>query len=175
MKKSILVTGVSGAGKTTLSKKLNEVGYKAYDMENIPNLFAMLDKKTGKPVVDHDNADLEKVDAMDWVCDTEKLASLIANESADVAFYCGNASDMDTILPFFDSVIMLKIGEEAMRHRLTTRTENDFGRTAKIQDWIMTWKDWWEDDMQKKGAVVIDTTELSLDEVYQEIKKVVLD
>lgn len=168
MKKSILITGVSGAGKSSLSKKLNEMGYKAYDMEEVPELFSMLDKKTGKPVVDHDNADLEKVMDMDWVCDTKKLASVVENESASMAFYCGNASDMDSILPFFDSVILLKVGPEAIRQRLTTRTDNDFGRTPEIQDWIMTWKEWWENDMQEKGAVVVDAQK-SLDEVAKEV------
>lgn len=168
MKKSILITGVSGAGKSTLSNKLNELGYKAYDMEEVPDLFAMFDKKTGKPVVDHDNADLKKVLDMDWICDTEKLASIIANETSELTFYCGNASDMDSILPFFDMAILLKVGEKAMRHRLTTRTTNDFGRTAEIQDWILTWKDWWENDMKEKGAIVIDT-DRNVENVIKEV------
>ena len=171
MKKSILITGVSGTGKTSLSRKLNEIGYKAYDMDDYPGLFTMFDKRTGKPVVNHNNADLEKVDAMDWVCDTEKLRSLIASEPADMAFYCGNASDMDTILPFFDSVILLKIGEKAMRHRLTNRTENDFGRTPEIQDWIMKWKHLYENEMEEKGAVIVDAHK-SVDEVAQEVIRI---
>lgn len=168
MKKSILITGVSGSGKSSLSIKLNEMGYKAYDMEEIPELFSMLDKKTGKPVIGHDNANLEKVKEMDWVCDTKKLASIIADETSELTFYCGSASDMDSILPFFNSVILLKVGHEAMRHRLTTRTTNDFGRTAEVQDWIMTWKDWWENDMQEKGVIVVDAHQ-SLDEVAKEV------
>lgn len=168
MKKSILITGISGTGKSSLSKKLNEMGYKAYDLDDYPGLFTMLDKRTGKPVVDHDNADLEKVDAMDWVCDTEKLTSIIANESSPITFYCGNASDMDKILPFFDSVILLKIDPDIMRHRLTTRTENDFGRTPEIQDWIMKWKHLFENEMEEKGAIVIDAHQ-SLDDVAKEI------
>lgn len=168
MKRSILITGVSGSGKSTLSKKLNELGYKAYDMDDYPGLFTMFDKRTGKPVVDHDNTDLEKVDAMDWVCDTKKLASLIEHEPADMTFYCGNASDMDTILPLFDSVILLKIDQEAMRHRLTTRTENDFGRTAEIQDWIMKWKHLFENEMEEKRAIVVDAHQ-SLDDVAKEV------
>jgi len=167
-KKSILITGVAGTGKTSLSRKLNEMGFKAYDMDDYPGLFTMFDKRTGEPVVDHDNTDLEKVGAMDWVCDTEKLASLITHEPDDIAFYCGNASDMDTILPFFDSVILLKIGQETMRHRLTTRTENDFGRTAEIQDWIMKWKHLYENEMEEKGAIVVDAHQ-SLDDIAKEV------
>ncbi|MDO8640560.1 MAG: hypothetical protein Q7R33_03365, partial [Nitrosarchaeum sp.] len=63
------ITGVSGAGKSSLSQKINEMGYKAYDLDAHPDLFAMIDKKTRMPVIDHDNANLEKVKAMDWICD----------------------------------------------------------------------------------------------------------
>ncbi len=168
MKKSILITGVSGAGKSSLNIKLNEMGYTSYDMEEIPGLFSMLDKKTGKPFVDYDHTDLEKVTSLDWVCDTEKLASLIKNETSPLAFYCGNASDMDTLLPFFDSVVLLKVGPEATRHRLTTRTSNEFGRAPHVQDWIMTWKDQWDEDMEKKGAITIDAHQ-GLDDIAREI------
>jgi len=174
MKKSILITGVSGSGKSSLSKRLNELGYKAYDMEEVPELFSMFDKKTGKPMIAHDNADLKKVLDMDWVCDTAKLAALIANESSSITFYCGNASDMDSILPLFDSVFLLKVGPEAMKHRLSTRTGNDFGRTVEVQDWILTWKDWWENDMQEKGAIVIDAHQ-SLDDVAKEVAQKATD
>ncbi|MFA6502832.1 MAG: hypothetical protein WCT45_01070 [Candidatus Paceibacterota bacterium] len=168
MKKSILITGVSGAGKSSLNIKLNETGYTSYDMEEIPGLFSMLDRRTGKPFTDYDHADLAKVTSLDWVCDTEKLDALIKNETSPLAFYCGNASDMETILPFFDSVVLLKIGPEATRHRLTTRTSNEFGRTSHIQDWIMTWKDQWDEEMEKKGAVVIDAHQ-SLDQIAKEV------
>ncbi|HLD57821.1 MAG TPA: AAA family ATPase [archaeon] len=170
MKKSILVTGVSGAGKSAISKKLNELGYKAYDMDDFPGLFTMINQKTGEPVVGHDNSNLEKVAEMDWICDKNKLQTIISDESNQLVFYCGSASNIDEILPLFDLVILLKVSPEAMRHRLTTRTENDFGRTSEVQDWIMTWKDWWENDLQQKGAVVVDACG-SLDQVVKELIK----
>ena len=168
MKKSILVTGVSGAGKSTISKKLNELGYTAYDMDGLPGLFAIIDKKTGKLVVDHDNENLEKVMGIDWICNKEKLASIIASESSELTFYCGNASNMDEIMQLFNLVILLKIDSEVMRKRLTSRTENDFGRTAEVQDWLMTWKDWWENDMQQKGAIIV-YAHGSLDQIANEL------
>lgn len=168
MKKSILVTGVSGVGKSTISKKLNELGYKAYDMDSLPGLFAIIDKKTGKPVVDYDNENLEKVMGIDWICNKEKLASIITSESSELTFYCGNASNMDEIMQLFNLVILLKIDSEVMRQRLTSRTENDFGKTAEVQDWLMTWKDWWENDMQQKGAITV-YAHGSLDQIANEL------
>lgn len=156
MGEAILITGISGVGKSTISKKLNEKGYKSYDMDDEPDLFSMVYKGTSQPVKNHDNEDLEKVMEIDWNCDIEKLASIIENETVELSFYCGNASNINQILPLFSKMILLKAGPEIVRQRLTARTENDFGRTSEVQDWIMTWKDSWENEMKEKGAIVID-------------------
>lgn len=168
MKKSILITGISGVGKSTVSNKLNALGYKAYDVDDIPGLCAMIDKKTGKPMVGYEHDNLEKVVGMDWICDSKKLKSIVVNESGELAFYCGISSNIDEVWPLFDLVILLKVGHETTRHRLTHRTDNDFGRTKEVQDWIMTWKDRWEADVEEKGAVVIDAHR-SIDQVVEEI------
>lgn len=159
MKRSILVAGVSGAGKSTLPGVLEKMGYKAYDMDGTPALCTMTYKGTSTPVEGHDNADLEKVKNIDWLCDKEKLAALIENESGPITFFCGSASNIDDITPLFDLVILLKVDEKVMRERLSTRADNDFGRTPKVQDWLMEWKDWFEDKMHEKGAIVVDANQ----------------
>ncbi|MDO8640561.1 MAG: hypothetical protein Q7R33_03370 [Nitrosarchaeum sp.] len=85
-----------------------------------------------------------------------------------MTFYCGSASNIDEILPLFDAVFLLEVSSETTRQRLISRTENDFGRTLEVRDWIMSWKEWWENDMKEKGAIVIDAHK-SLDEVAGEI------
>ena len=168
MKKSVLVTGVSGAGKSTISKTLREMGYSAYDLDDVPGLFAMIDAKTKQPVVDHDNANLKKVQNIEWLCNAARLTSLIAAEKNDIAFYCGSATNLDEILPLFDTIVLLKVGHEAMQQRLTDRTENDFGKTREVRDWLLTQKDSWEDDVERKGATVIDAHQ-SIADVAREI------
>ena len=169
MKKSILVTGISGSGKSALSKKLNEMGYKAYSIEDMPGLFTLIDKKTGKPAPDQEqNETVEEALGTDWVCDKEKLSSIIENEPSEITFYCGVASNRIALIRLFDSVILLKISPETMRERLSTRTENDFGRKSEVQDWILTWKDWFENDVQEKGASVVDANQ-GLDKVAEEV------
>lgn len=139
--KSILITGVPGTGKTTICHKLKELGYAACDMDKKRNLFIMVDKTTRTPIENHDNTDKEKVKNMDWICDTVLLKSLIDAETSPLAFYCGNASNIDEVLPHFDYVILVKTTSENLKERLTTRTTNDYGKTPEIQEWITSWKD----------------------------------
>lgn len=156
MNKSVLVIGVSGSGKSSLSQKLREMGYSAYDADSMDRLFSMRDRNTMKPIVDYDNGDIEKVKNMRWICNVDRLKQILVNETNALAFYCGTASNLDEIFPLFDIVILLKASPDIIRHRLSSRTTSDFAKKAEIQDHILTYKDWWEDEVVKKGAVVID-------------------
>jgi len=61
MNKSILITGISGSGKSTVCDELNKHGYKAFGIEDIKGLFKMVDKKTGKPIKNFDSDNLRSV------------------------------------------------------------------------------------------------------------------
>lgn len=162
MKKSVsvLVTGVSGVGKSTLPCVLEKMGYKAYDMDDDPGLCILVKKGTTTPVDDsHDNADVEKVKDTEWLWDKECLTALIKSQSGPITFFCGGASNIDEMLPLFDQIILLKVDEKTMRERLTTRTNNDYGQTPHVQDWLMEWKDWFDDKMHGRGATVIDANQ----------------
>lgn len=168
MKKSILITGVSGVGKTSLSNKLNELGYKSYDIDDVPGLFTMIHRETKLPIENHDNFDLNKVKVMTWICDIPKLKSIIDEEKGDLAFYCGNGSNIYQFMELFDKVILLTTNMETTKHRLSTRTNNNFARTEEVQEYVLGKKDEWENEMIKRGAFVVDVHE-KLDAVAQEV------
>jgi FMN phosphatase YigB (HAD superfamily)/broad-specificity NMP kinase len=161
MNKSILITGISGSGKSFLCEVLRKLGYEAYGIEEMHGLFAMVDKKTGKVNDDFDNQNLESIKQHDWICDKKKLKELIRKNSGkvvldDMIFYCGTASNSDELLSMFDKVFLLKASEKATRKRLATRKSNNFGCADDVQEWVLTWKDWWENHMLEKGAIIID-------------------
>ncbi len=172
MKKSILVTGVAGSGKSAVSKKLNDLGYKSYDIEEIEGLFKMVNKNTGEVDEDHENNDLEKVKNRDWICDVEKFQEIIKNEQSSIAFYCGTASNLDDLILLFDKIILLKSSPDVIRQRLSSRKSDYFGGTKEVQDWVLSWKDWWEDIVRKKGAIIIDA-DGDLEEVARRIIKTI--
>jgi len=168
MNKAILITGVAGTGKSAVCDELNKLGYKAFGIEDIDGLFTMVHKKTGKPFKDYDNDDFEKVKQADWICDKKKLQRLMNKNSKGIVFYNGIASNLDDLLPLFDKIFLLEVGEKILRERLSTRTSNDFARTTEVQDHLFSWKKWWEDHMKEKGAIVIDASR-SLREVANDI------
>ncbi len=156
MNKSILITGVTGTGKSAVCDELNKLGYKAFGIEDIDGLFTMVHKKTGKPFKDYDNDDFEKVKQADWICDKKKLQRLMQKNSKGVVFYNGTASNLDDLLPLFDKIFLLKVDKKILLKRLSTRTSNDFARTTEVQKWVFSWKTWWENNMREKGVTVID-------------------
>lgn len=171
MRKSILITGISGSGKTAVSDALCEKGYSSHDIDDVPGLFTMFDKRTNQPLIDQDNNNLEQVKNMIWVCNVERLQHLMTEEKNDIAFYCGNAENLSEIAPLFDIVILLKADDETIRHRLSSRTSNDFGKTSEIQDWILDSKENWENNIKKMNAIVIETNK-DINQVVTEILKV---
>jgi dephospho-CoA kinase len=155
MNKSILITGITGSGKSAVCDELKKRGYKAYDIEIMEGLFNLVDNKTGKIVNGYDNKNLEWVKRHDWVCNRKKLQELVRKNAKDVAFYCGTAGNLDELLFLFGKIFLLKVSPKILRERLSTRKSNDYGRTSEVQDWIIEWKDWWEKHMIENGAIVI--------------------
>ena len=157
MKKSFFITGVTGSGKSLISEELNKLGYKAYDIEELEGMFKMVRKDTRKDFTDYDNTDIEKVKNADWICDKNKLEELLQKQNAEIAFYCGTASNNNEIIPFFNQTILLKASPEVVRKRLSSREgADDMGNTAENREWVLSWKDWWENKIIERGALVVD-------------------
>jgi len=170
MKKSILIIGVGGSGKSTLVEELKNHGYKAYDLENINGLFCMIHKTTKKIYKKYNNDDLESVKQGDWICNKKKLERLIKMNSKGTVFYCGVSSNLDELRPLFDKIFLLRINFKTLCKRLSARPVGDFGRTSGVQKWILSWKDWWENDMCKKGAIPINANR-NLQKIARDIIK----
>lgn len=157
MKRSILVIGVTGVGKSTLTKLLQELGHEAYSIEDIEGMFEVYRKRTREVFRNYDITNPEHIDNSDWICHVDMLKELLANQKEEVAFYCGVASNIDEIIPLFDNIILLKISNEKLYQRLLNRKgkEEEMGSTEKTRQRIFGWKDWWENEMEKRGALVV--------------------
>lgn len=120
--KRILITGMSGTGKSTVIDALAARGYKAVDADS-PTYshwvaVAEVGEAAGSPVEPE----------RDWVWREERMRALLAMEDGDLLFVSGTAPNMRPFLPQFDHVILLSAPVELIVARLATRTTNNYGK-----------------------------------------------
>lgn len=120
--KRILVTGMSGTGKSTVIGELVARGCKAVDADcdEFSQWVEVSDDADpfGSPV---------RVDR-DWVWREERIQNLLSTEDADLLFLSGCAANMGKFLPQFDHVFLLSAPAAIIVERLRTRTNNAYGK-----------------------------------------------
>ncbi len=120
--KRILLTGMSGTGKSTVIRALAARGYKAIDAdceEFSEWVESIGDAETlGAPVET----------GRDWVWREDRIQDLLSIEDTDVLFLSGCAENMRIFLRQFDHIILLSAPAEVIIERLRTRTSNQYGK-----------------------------------------------
>lgn len=153
MKTSILVTAVSGTGKSTVCKALQELGYDAIDIESLNGLHELVDEKTGEIIP----GSMEQIsEGIDWNCNLGKLEKLIESQSTDLVFYCGGMSNTDDAWNAFSSVVVLTVSDQTTEYRLSNRKSGEFGNTQLNRGWVLSWKHDLENRWLAKGGIRVD-------------------
>jgi hypothetical protein len=119
-----LITGDSGAGKSTVVETLAEMGYRAYNTDDMPDV-TRLEDQAGEPVEWPGGAvDWTKYG---WNWQEPALLRLLA-DGLEPVFVAAIASNQDSFYHLFDAIFVLVVDHVTLRHRLLSRTENDFGK-----------------------------------------------
>lgn len=169
MKESILITGMSGAGKTTICHALADLGYETYNLDNVENLFSMQEIESKEPVKCWDSTNLDWVKSVEWHCDEVQLQRIITNQQNAIAFYCGDASNIVELLSLFTKKILLTIPKEIAKHRLSTRTDNDWGQAKEVQDFLIERSIKKNEELLSKGCHCVDVAKISAEETVQKV------
>lgn len=123
--KRILLTGISGVGKSTVTQALAARGYHAVDADTAEYSHWVAASKVahaaGTPVEAN----------RDWVWQEKRMAALLAEERQDPLFVSGCAANMGQFVPHFDVVILLSAPADLLTDRLATRTTNAYGKAPE--------------------------------------------
>ena len=123
--KRILITGMSGTGKSSVIAELAARGYKAVDADS-PEYSEWVE-------VSGDTSALGSPEwgTKDWVWREDRVQELLSTEDADLLFVSGCAANMGKFLPQFDHVVLLSAPAEVIVERLATRTTNSLWEASR--------------------------------------------
>jgi adenylate kinase family enzyme len=103
--KRVLITGMSGTGKSTVIEELAARGLKAVDAD---------------------------YGGQDWIWREDRIAELLSTEDADVLFLSGTAPNQEMFYGQFDHIVLLTAPASVMTERLIRRTNNQYGKDPRI-------------------------------------------
>lgn len=143
----ILITGMSGVGKSTVLDALAAHGIATVDLEN------------EWCIAQPDGTQL-------W--DEPAVTSLLDRTDLDPLVVAGCEPNMRVFLPRFDCVILLSAPWHALDERLATRTSNGFGRSPNERAKVRVDQEAVEPLLRAVADVEIDTR-APVDEVVREV------
>lgn len=148
--KRILITGLSGTGKSTLVVALAARGYKAVDADGdeYSHWVASTGDAYGSPVEED----------RDWVWREDRVQELLASEDADALFLSGCAENMREFLPQFDHIVLLSAPADVIVARLGARTNNPYGKRPEEVARVLSQLETIEPLLRRVADVEIDTS-----------------
>lgn len=147
--KRVLLTGMSGTGKSTLIGELAARGYKAIDTD--------ADEWCEWVHTTSDEGD-GPVSEPDWIWREDRIQSLLSTEDADVLFISGCKSNQGMFYPQFDHIILLSAPTHLIVDRLATRTNNPYGKDPDELARILRHVETVEPLLRKTASLEVDTS-----------------
>lgn len=164
----VLLTGLSGTGKSTLIERFAALGYRAVDLDSDEWSEFVDVQFDGDPASGYAPVEPNR----DWVWREDRLETLLSEPAPDVLFVAGCAANMAKFRPAFNHVVLLTAPATVMSERLLTRTGNQHGKRPDELARVLAQRDVIEPKLRKIADYEIDTS-AKIDAVVRRIFEIV--
>ncbi|MDR6288525.1 MULTISPECIES: AAA family ATPase [Inquilinus] len=120
--KRVLITGMSGTGKSAVIQELAARGCRALDLDT-PEWSHWVDAAPPDG--------LTPAEGQDWVWREDRVRDLLSTPRDGPLFISGCAENMGRLFPLIETVILLSAPVDTIMARLTARSADGYGSTAK--------------------------------------------
>jgi len=156
------ITGISSSGKSTVTNELKSKGYVAYDADE--DGFSRWQNSESGYI--HPKSSVKKKELTDeflkmhsWIIPRSSVEELAKRSSKKIIFLCGVAHNEDEIRDLFSAIFELTIDDKTLIHRLTTRTNNDWGKEPRELEQTLARQHNAEELYRKHNPILIDATQ----------------
>lgn len=140
--KRVLITGMSGAGKSSLIRKLGEQGHRAIDTDWNPDWEAPAPESEGPG----------------WRWREDRIQDLLDGDDSEVLFVGACVENQGKFYPRFDEIVLLSAPEQVTVARLAARTTNPYGKRAEEVEQVLRFKQTVEPLLREAATAEIDTS-----------------
>ena len=138
----VLVTGMSGTGKSTALVALGRRGFRVVDADS---------PAWSEWIPAADGSDRE------WVWREDRIARLLTSNGEGTLYVSGCASNQGKFYDRFDAVVLLSAPAEVIVDRCEHRTTNDYGKGPGERDRILSDLEAFEPRLRATSTHEIDT------------------
>ena len=116
--RKVLVTGMSGTGKSTALAELGRKGFEVVDTDEL-GWAEWSDEEAG------------------YLWREDRIAELLSRDREQPLFVSGTVSNQGRFYARFDAVVLLSAPVEVLLSRIEGRTTNDYGKSSEERNLIL--------------------------------------
>ncbi|MGZ8179565.1 nucleoside kinase [Williamsia sp. SKLECPSW1] len=128
----VLVTGGSCTGKSAVAAELRRRGASVIDGDR--DIAYQGDPLTGKRLA---SSPAGRPSHWNHIWDVEAARELVATAAPGCVYLCGDARNLNDLVPFVDAVVVLQIDVRTLRRRLDARPIDEFGATPDERELVL--------------------------------------